>query len=160
MRPYPARLVVDRYPVQPAAIQVPILPELGGLGARGAFHDFGRRYVPAFDRIAPSRQDTESLCSVSEERQAKRFYVSGRVQGVGYRFFAHHAAEQLGITGYVRNMLDGRVEVYAIGTAAQLDVLLAELRRGPRHAHVEAVSEADAEWLPRFTSHFSIDHDG
>jgi acylphosphatase len=97
--------------------------------------------------------------SVSEEKQARRFYISGRVQGVGYRFFACHAAERQGVAGYVRNLRDGRVEVYAIGSQAQLGALLAELQRGPRHASVDAVSEAEAELLPRFASHFSIDQD-
>ena len=97
---------------------------------------------------------------MSEQRQAKRFHVSGQVQGVGYRFFACHVAERLGIAGYVRNMRDGGVEVYAIGTEAQLRTLLAELRRGPRHAFVEEVGETAAELLPQFASHFSIDQDG
>jgi acylphosphatase len=96
---------------------------------------------------------------VSDQKQAKRIYVSGRVQGVGYRYFVHHAAEQIGITGYVRNLADGRVEVYAVGTPAQLRALLGELRRGPRHAIVEQISEADAEVTPAYASHFSIEHD-
>ena len=94
---------------------------------------------------------------MSEQKLAMRFYVSGRVQGVGYRFFACHAAEQQGVTGYARNLCDGRVEVYAIGSDAQLRALLAELRRGPRHAFVEEVGETDAELLPQYASHFSID---
>ena len=97
--------------------------------------------------------------SVSEPKQARRFYISGRVQGVGYRFFACHAAERQGVAGYARNLRDGRVEVYAIGSEAQLVALLAELRRGPRHAAVEEVGEAEAELLPQFASHFSIDQD-
>jgi len=96
---------------------------------------------------------------VSEQKLARRFYVSGRVQGVGYRFFACHAAERQGVTGYARNLRDGRVEIYAIGSEAQLRALLAELRRGPRHAYVEEVGEADAALLPQFASHFSIDQD-
>ncbi|HEY1866422.1 MAG TPA: acylphosphatase [Candidatus Acidoferrales bacterium] len=96
---------------------------------------------------------------VSDQKQAKRIYISGRVQGVGYRYFVHHAAEQIGIAGYVRNLADGRVEVYAVGTPAQLRALLGELRRGPRHAIVEQIGEADAEITPAYTSHFSIAHD-
>jgi acylphosphatase len=96
---------------------------------------------------------------VSEKRQGRRFYISGRVQGVGYRFFAWDAAERQGVTGYVRNLRDGRVEVYAMGTGAQLAALLAELRRGPRLAAVEEVSQADAELLPEFASYFSIEPD-
>jgi acylphosphatase len=96
---------------------------------------------------------------VSEQKQARRFYVSGRVQGVGYRFFVCEAAERQGIGGYARNLHDGRVEVYAVGTLVQLEALLAELRCGPRHAWVEQVSQAEAEWLPRFASRFSIEQD-
>jgi acylphosphatase len=49
------------------------------------------------------------------------------------------------------------VEVYAIGTEAQLRALLAELRRGPRLASVESVSETEAELLPQFEAQFSIE---
>jgi acylphosphatase len=97
---------------------------------------------------------------VAKQRQAKRFYVTGRVQGVGYRFFAQLAAERLGVSGYVRNLYDGRVEVYAIGDASELRSLHADLKKGPSHAFVEAVSEVDAELLPQFTSDFSIHRDG
>jgi acylphosphatase len=96
---------------------------------------------------------------VFEQKKAKRFYVSGRVQGVGYRYFAHRAAEQHGITGYVRNLRDRRVEVYAIGTEAQLRALREQLRQGPLHAVVEDIAEADAELLREFMSDFSIDYD-
>ena len=99
------------------------------------------------------------LISVSEHKQGRRYCVSGRVQGVGYRFFACEAAQRQSIGGYVRNLSDGQVEVYAIGTEAQLQSLLGELRRGPRSAYVESVREADAELLPQFASRFSIDHD-
>ncbi len=63
-----------------------------------------------------------------EEPNAKRYYVSGMVQGVGYRYFAERAAMHLKVMGYVRNLRDGRVEVYAIAPAETL----AALRRGPR----------------------------
>jgi acylphosphatase len=96
---------------------------------------------------------------VSEEKQGRRFYISGRVQGVGYRFFAFDAAQRHGVNGYARNLLDGRVEVYAIGTEVQLQALLAELQRGPRMALVEAVSQSDAELLPQFCAHFSIERE-
>jgi acylphosphatase len=96
---------------------------------------------------------------VSERKKAARFYVSGLVQGVGYRYFAHRAARQLGITGYVKNLSDGRVEVYAIGTKARLDALREELRRGPSHALIETVAEAEADLLQEFASDFSIEYD-
>jgi acylphosphatase len=92
-----------------------------------------------------------------EEKRARRFYVSGEVQGVGYRFFAQHTAEQAGVAGYVKNLDDGRVEVYAIGSEEQLESLVSALRRGPRHARVDRVTAETAELLPNFASYFSIE---
>jgi acylphosphatase len=93
------------------------------------------------------------------EAQAKRFYVSGRVQGVGFRFFAERTATSLGVNGYVRNLFDGRVEVYAIGNAEQMDALRKTLRRGPRMAGVDQVEELDAEILREYANGFSIERD-
>ena len=93
------------------------------------------------------------------ETQAKRFYVSGRVQGVGFRFFAERTAASLGVGGYVRNLYDGRVEVYAIGNAEQMDSLKNALRRGPRMASVDRVDEQDAETLREYANVFSIESD-
>jgi acylphosphatase len=90
---------------------------------------------------------------------AKRFYVSGSVQGVGFRFFVERVAAKLGIAGYVKNLFDGRVEVYAIGNSAHLEVLKNELRRGPRMASVEEVTESDAEMLTEYSRGFSIERD-
>lgn len=69
--------------------------------------------------------------------------VSGRVQGVGFRFYARSAATRLGLAGFVRNLADGRVEVSATGDRRSLEALLAALRRGPAGAAVRGV---DAEW--------------
>ena len=92
-----------------------------------------------------------------EGKHARRIYVAGLVQGVGYRYFARHAAEQIGVSGYVKNLADGRVEVYAVGTQAELNRLAAELRRGPRHAVVEELIEEQTELLRQFASAFSIE---
>jgi acylphosphatase len=81
------------------------------------------------------------------------------VQGVGFRFFAERVAAQLGVAGYVKNMFDGRVEVYAIGNAAQLDTLKSELWRGPCMAGVEKVAEVDAAILPGYSKGFTIERD-
>ena len=91
--------------------------------------------------------------------QAKRFFVSGRVQGVGFRFFAERTASSLGINGYARNLFDGRVEIYAIGSVEQLEVLKSALQRGPRMAEVEHVNEEDAGILPQHANGFSIESD-
>lgn len=90
---------------------------------------------------------------------AKRFYVSGAVQGVGFRFFAEQVAAKLGVAGYAKNLFDGRVEVYAIGSPAGLEALKKELRRGPRMASVEEITESDAQVLTEFSHGFSIERD-
>jgi acylphosphatase len=78
---------------------------------------------------------------------AKHWYIRGRVQGVGFRYFAQRAASELGLTGYVRNLEDGRVEVYASGAAEQVTRFATLLQRGPRGALVQAVDEQPAEPL-------------
>lgn len=65
--------------------------------------------------------------------------IAGRVQGVGYRYFAEDEANRLGLTGYVRNMPDGSVEVVAEGPRNVLEGFLAILRRGPSGANVTNV---------------------
>lgn len=66
------------------------------------------------------------------------------MQGVGYRYFAEEAAARAGVSGYVRNLDDGRVEVYAVGTEDRLAALGGELRKGPRWADVRGVEETEA----------------
>jgi len=73
---------------------------------------------------------------------ARRYIVSGRVQGVGYRFFAERCANQLGIAGYVKNCWDGTVEVYAVGDEAFLEEFKRHLAEGPRSARVTGVRES------------------
>ena len=96
---------------------------------------------------------------MGEPVQAKRFTVSGMVQGVGFRFFAERVAARLGICGYVKNLRDGRVEVYAIGTPEQLRSLRLELEHGPRAAQVDRVAEEDAPVDSRYAKSFSIEFD-
>lgn len=98
--------------------------------------------------------------AVREEQAARRYYVSGMVQGVGYRYFARGAARKLGLAGYVRNLNDGRVEVYAIGALAALDALRDELHRGPHSSEVSSVTEEPAALDSRFADRFSIEFDG
>lgn len=77
-----------------------------------------------------------------------RCYVSGRVQGVFYRAATRHQAEQLGITGYARNLLDGRVEVLACGPKSSVDDLCVWLSKGPANAEVSNVTCEPVEILP------------
>jgi len=76
--------------------------------------------------------------------QARLFWVRGRVQGVGFRFFVQRAATALGLTGYVKNLDDGRVEVYAVGSPEKLSELAGVLWKGPPYAEVRAVEEQEA----------------
>lgn len=69
--------------------------------------------------------------------------ISGDVQGVGYRVFAQHRAQRLGLRGYTRNLADGSVLVVAEGPRYLLTQLLAQLRQGPYLANVE---QARADW--------------
>ncbi len=73
-------------------------------------------------------------------REGAHIVVSGLVQGVGYRYFVAGKALEFGLTGYVRNLPDGRVEVAAEGPRAMIGELVAALRIGPRAARVTGVS--------------------
>ena len=75
---------------------------------------------------------------------AKRYWVHGRVQGVGFRGFVERAASELGLRGYTRNLDDGRVEVYATGPAPKLAQLEQRLAVGPRFSDVRGVEEQEA----------------
>ncbi len=69
--------------------------------------------------------------------------VSGRVQGVGFRYFTVRAGRRLGLGGQVRNLPDGRVEVYATGPRAELEQLADQLRRGPGLGRVD---QMEIDW--------------
>jgi acylphosphatase len=71
--------------------------------------------------------------------------IHGRVQGVGYRFFAERYAMELGITGYAKNLDNGDVEVVAQGDKSSLDTYLAKLHEGPR---LSKVTKIEVEWQP------------
>ena len=76
-------------------------------------------------------------------KEAKRWLISGDVQGVGFRFFVQRKATALGIAGWTRNLDDGRVEVYGVGDADALNDLAAALHAGPRGARVSGVEERE-----------------
>jgi acylphosphatase len=84
-------------------------------------------------------------------------YVRGRVQGVGFRVFVLDQARRHHVTGYVRNLSDGGVEIVAEGTRAAVEVVLRAVRRGPPGAVVAAL---DVTWgVPRGEAGFSIRED-
>ncbi len=118
------------------------------------------------EKLAPAEALLKSrVCSswagsvVHEEQNAKRYYVSGMVQGVGYRYFVERAAKYLKLAGYVRNLRDGRVEAYAIGPAESLTALRQTLERGPKGASVTDVTEEDATIEMNYADAFSIEYD-
>ena len=78
------------------------------------------------------------------------------MQGVGFRYFTQGMAERLHLAGYVRNLPDARVEVYAIGTLDQLTKLRTALERGPRFASVSEVQEQSAAVDPQYAEEFVI----
>jgi acylphosphatase len=87
---------------------------------------------------------------------ARRFVLSGRVQGVGFRFFAEHAARMEGLAGWVRNQADGSVEVSAEGDQEAVLRFEAKLRRGPAGARLERVDAFDDTPSGRPAGEFTI----
>jgi acylphosphatase len=97
---------------------------------------------------------------VRQEHLARRYIVSGRVQGVGFRNYVEHVAEKLGIQGYVRNRRDGSVEVYAISDPERLKQLRSALQKGPLMSDVTNVAEkpdcVDEKYVGYFTIEITI----
>lgn len=77
--------------------------------------------------------------TISDSEQRLSAYVSGRVQGVGFRDYVVRAAREQGLRGWVRNRVDGRLEVVAEGPRPALERLAEELKEGPRLARVERI---------------------
>ena len=72
---------------------------------------------------------------------ARRFFVNGMVQGVGFRYFAQRAAAKHQVKGYVRNMPDGRVETFAQGSESQVNGFRDDIATGPRFSKVDDIEE-------------------
>ena len=86
--------------------------------------------------------------SEAVETVAIRVVVTGKVQGVGFRFFVSDLARDLGITGSVRNLNDGTVEVKAHASQGTVELMVELLRQGPPRS---CVSDVDVVWLPKQT---------
>ena len=83
--------------------------------------------------------------------------VVGRVQGVGFRFFTHRAAQRAGLVGFVRNVANGDVEIEAQGLRTDVEGFLEQVRRGPSASRVRRVDVHDRPVLPGETT-FEIRH--
>ena len=79
------------------------------------------------------------------EKIARRFFISGDVQGVGFRFFAQRAAARHQVVGFVKNLDDGRVEALAEGPAQSVEAFKNELATGPRYSSVDHFEEITIE---------------
>lgn len=79
-------------------------------------------------------------------------FVSGRVQGVGFRYFTQQVANELGLNGWVKNTWDGKVEFVVEGTEEQLAVFKRKLSRGPSSAHVTDLKVIEMSANGEFTS--------
>lgn len=85
-----------------------------------------------------------------------RYLVSGRVQGVGFRWFVARRARELAVTGFVRNLPDGRVEVVAAGEPGALEMLCRVLHEGPPAARVQTVETLELALDPPPVATFEI----
>jgi len=88
-------------------------------------------------------------------RVARRYLISGRVQGVGFRFFAEAAGQREGLQGWVRNLPDGRVEIVSEGDAEALERFERVIRQGPPGGRVDGV-EIDSTALKIREAGFNI----
>ena len=90
----------------------------------------------------------------NEQNERMHAFIQGTVQGVGFRFFIYQTGLNLQLYGWVRNRINGNVEILAEGSREKLDTLLRETRKGPQMAQIDKV---DVEWqksrndLPPFT---------
>lgn len=95
--------------------------------------------------------------SAKTSKVARRFLITGDVQGVGYRFFAQRAAARHQVVGYVKNLSDGRVEALAEGPSQQVEAFKHDLATGPRFGKVDHIEELNLEPTGSYSS-FRIEH--
>ena len=88
----------------------------------------------------------------------RHMYISGEVQGVGFRYLANYAARRLGLTGYVRNLYDGRVEVEVQGDRELISMFLSEIDAGS-YVRIENIESRDIPLVPE-ERRFTVRHDG
>jgi acylphosphatase len=83
---------------------------------------------------------------------ARKFFLRGRVQGVGFRYFTQRVAARHQIRGYVRNLDDGRVEAFAQGPEKSVEAFKHDIAAGPQYSRVDEVEEIVLEPSPEYSS--------
>ena len=89
---------------------------------------------------------------MSENKVRKNVYISGRVQGVGFRASTRRKAKQVGVKGWVRNLYDGRVEAVFAGEKEKVQKLINYVNKGPSFARVKNVEVIDSEYKGEFNN--------
>ena len=79
-------------------------------------------------------------------KKSIRLYISGTVQGVFYRAFIKENAEKLNVKGFVRNLEDGRVEVFLEGNNNDVEKMMELCKKGPKHSQIDRVEEKDEKF--------------
>ncbi len=110
------------------------------------------------ETVASLNSYGRSLTREADVKIARKYRISGRVQGVGFRFFTEHWAIQLGLCGYVKNCWDGTVEAYAVGNAAALEAFRLRLSEGPPSARVDNLQESEEPVQKRY-KRFAVETD-
>ncbi|MFW5787544.1 MAG: acylphosphatase [Halanaerobiales bacterium] len=82
----------------------------------------------------------------------RHVYLSGKVQGVGFRAFIRKKANELGVKGWVKNLYDGRVEAVFVGEAEDVETMIEFVKEGPRFANVNNIRVLEEDYEGRFDS--------
>ena len=86
------------------------------------------------------------------DKVARRFLISGEVQGVGFRYFAQRSSARHQVRGYVKNLPDGRVEVWAEGSSKAVNEFRMDLAAGPAYSNVTGIEELVVEPTGRYST--------
>lgn len=81
------------------------------------------------------------------EKRGCKIIVTGKVQGVGFRYFTFKEASRLGVTGHAKNLLNGDVEVLLYGDSEKIDVMLKWLRKGPKTSQVDGIAPSEINYI-------------
>jgi acylphosphatase len=115
-------------------------------------HELAASLFPVLFSVAFFNRKVRSTNQGEVMKIARKYLISGEVQGVGYRFFAQRAAARHQVQGYVRNLADGRVEAFAEGNAEAVEAFKHDLATGPAYARVENVEEINLDPTESYSS--------